>query len=120
MARQHRDILERSEDYAVRAVRLFQFLQAGEDRAGWVLGKQYLRSATSVGANIEEAQDAESKKDFIHKYGIAQKEARESRYWLRVMLRSGVVPEDRIAPLLREANELYAIITTIIRNAKGR
>ncbi|MEP0546782.1 MAG: four helix bundle protein [Rhodothermales bacterium] len=118
MENQARDILKRSEDYAVRAVKLFQHLQAGADRAGWVLGKQYLRSATSIGANIEEAQDAESRKDFVHKYGIAQKEARESRYWLRVMVRSGLVSEERIAPLLQEANELYAVITAIIRNAK--
>jgi four helix bundle protein len=99
-------------------VALFRHLQAGDDRAGWVLGKQYLRSATSVGANMEEAQGAESKRDFIHKCGIAQKEARESRYWLRVIVRSGIAPEDRIAPLLQETSELYAIITTIIRNAK--
>jgi len=61
---------------------LYRFLQEGKDGAGWVLGKQYLRAAPSIGANMEEAQSAETKADFIHKYGIAQKEAKESVYWL--------------------------------------
>jgi four helix bundle protein len=58
-----------------------------------VIGRQYLRSATSIGANVEEAQAAESRPDFIHKMGIAQKEARESLYWLRLLRASGIVPE---------------------------
>ena len=115
-----RDILERTEDYAVRAVRLFQHLQQQPDRAGWVLGKQFLRAATSVGANVEEAQAAESRKYFIHKYGIAQKEARESRYWLRVLLRSELLREQQVRPLLNEAGEIYAIITAILKSSKSR
>lgn len=83
-----------------------------------MLGKQFLHAATSVGANVEEAQDAESRKDFIHKYSIAQKEARESRYWLRVMLRSELIPEPRGRPLLEEGGEIYAIITAILRSSK--
>lgn len=114
------DMLMRTEDYAVRAVRLFQYLQRQEDRAGWVLGKQFLRAATSVGANVEEAQSAESKPDFIHKYGIAQKEARESRYWLRVVLRSNLLSEQRIRPLIDEAGEIYAVITAILKSSKSR
>ena len=73
-----------------------------------------------VGANVEEAQSAESKPDFIHKYGIAQKEARESRYWLRVMLRSNPLSEQRIRPLLDEAGEIYAVITAILKSSKSR
>ena len=75
------DIRSRSFDYALRAIKLYQHLQAGKDGAGWVLGKQYLRSACSIGANIEEAQASESRADFVHKLGIAQKEARESLYY---------------------------------------
>lgn len=112
-----RDIAQRTEDYAVRAVRLFLHLQEQPGRAGWIVGKQYLRAATSIGANVEEAQDAESRRDFIHKYSIARKEAREARYWLRLLLRAEIVAPVRIQPLLDETGEIYAILTGIIRSA---
>jgi hypothetical protein len=67
------DIRSRSFAYALRAVRLYQFLQGRKDGAGWVLGKQYIREACSIEANVAEAQSAESRLDFIHKLGIAQK-----------------------------------------------
>ena len=82
------------------------------------LGKQYLRAATSIGANIEEAQAGETRADFIHKYGIAQKEAKESHYWLRLLAESGIVPVRLFTPLMRETEELDAVITAIIRKAK--
>ena len=85
-----------------------------------MLGKQFLRAATSIGANVEEAQAAESRNDFIHKYSIAQKEAHETRYWLRVMIRSDLLPAPRVQPILDEAGEIYAIITAILRSSKGR
>ena len=75
------DIRSHSFGYALRAVRLYQYLQERKDGAGWILGKQYLRSGCSIGANIEEAQASESRADFVHKLGVAQKEARESLYW---------------------------------------
>ena len=74
------DIRARSFKFSFRAVKLSQFLQKQKDGAGWILGKEFLRAACSVGANIKEAQSAESRPDFIHKLGIAQKEARESLY----------------------------------------
>ena len=113
-----RDICQRSFAYALRAIKLYKFLQEKRDGAGWVLGKQYLRAATSIGANIEEAQSGETKADFIHKYGIAQKETKESHYWLRLLADSELVPARRLMPLMRETEELYAVITAIIRNAK--
>ncbi len=67
------DIRKRAFRYSLRAIRLYRFLQEGKDGVGWILGKQYLRAATSIGANLEEAQSAETKADFVHKYGIAQK-----------------------------------------------
>ena len=69
---------------------------------------------------MEEAQAGESRADFIHKYGIAQKEARESLYWLRLLAESGIVPLQRLRPLMKETEELYAVITGIIVSAKGR
>lgn len=112
------DIRERSFEYALRAIKLYQFLQFRKDGAGWVLSKQYLRSATSIGANIEEAQSGQSKADFIHKMSISQKEARESLYWLRLLVQSGIVSTNRLEPLIQETEELIAIITSIIRKTK--
>ena len=117
-AKPPKDIRKRSFQYALRAIRLYQFLQKGKDGAGWILGKQYLRAATSIGANVEEAQSGETKADFIHKYGIAQKETKESHYWLRLMADSEVVPAKRLSPLMRETEELYAVITAIIVKSK--
>ena len=116
--RKPRGIEERSFEYALRAIKLYRFLQEGKDSTGWILGKQYLRSATSVGANIAEAQSGQSTADFIHKLTISQKEARESSYWLRLMAQSGLVPHERIQPLIQETDEIITIITTIIRNTK--
>lgn len=74
------DIRERTLEYGVRAVRLYRALAEMKDGAALIIGKQFLRSATSIGANIAEALSGESPADFIHKYSIAQKEARESAY----------------------------------------
>ena len=113
-----RDIGERTLAYGVRAVRLYQALQERKDGAGHVIGRQFLRSATSIGANVAEAQSAESAADFIHKYSIAQKEIRESQYWLALMERAGLFSNDRLAELNQETNELTAIITSIIVKRK--
>lgn len=102
----------------MRAVELFRELQRQPDRAAWVVGKQFLRSATSIGANVEEAQDASSRRDFVHRYSIAQRKARETRYWLRIMSRTDMVSPEDAAPMLDEAGQLYAILTAIIRTAK--
>lgn len=112
------DIRERSFQYALRAINLFRATQARKDAAGRILGKQFLRSATSIGANIEEAQSGESRADFIHKYGIAQKEARESLYWLRLIAESGTMTRRQLEPLIQETNELISVITAIIVRAK--
>ncbi len=120
IADKSKDIRKRSFQYTLRAVKLYQYLQEQRKGAGWILGRQYLRAASSVGANIEEAQAAESRADFIHKLGIAQKEARESLYWLRVMAASELVPQVRIGPLTRETEELLNVITSIILNTKRK
>lgn len=112
------DIRERALQYALRAIKLYQALQEIKDGAGWILGKQYLRAATSIGANVEEAQAGESRADFIHKYGIAQKESRESLYWLRLLALSELVPHERVRWLMKETEELCAVITAIICSAK--
>ena len=115
-----REILPRSFAYALRAIKLYQYLQRRKDGAGWILGKQYLRAATSIGANIEEAQAGESRSDFVHKLGIAQKEARECRYWLHLLAQSGIIGKEKLEPLRRETEQLIGIITAIIVNTKNR
>lgn len=114
------DIRERTVQYAIRAIELFRFVQRGRDGAGRIIAKQYLRAATSVGANVEEAHSGESRADFIHKLGIAQKEARECSYWLRLMADSIVVSSQRLAPIRRETEETYAVLTAIIVNTKRK
>ncbi|NBC48328.1 MAG: four helix bundle protein [Gammaproteobacteria bacterium] len=84
-----------------------------------ILANQLLRSGTSIGANIEEAQASQSKADFLSKYSIACKEARETLYWLRLLAATEVVPEHRLSDLLTECNELIAILTAIIRKLRS-
>ncbi|MEI8194511.1 MAG: four helix bundle protein [Phycisphaerae bacterium] len=112
------EIQDRTKEYALRAIKLYRFLQQQRDGTGWILGKQYLRAATSIGANMAEAQSGESKSDFIHKCSIAQKEARESKYWLELLKKAELVPTSRIAGLLAETEELVSVITCIIVRAK--
>ena len=113
-----RDICDRTLDYSLRAVALFDHLQQGQNRSGWVISNQYLRSATSIGANIEEAQSGESRSDFSHKCAIALKESRESLYWLRLLQRAKIVSPDRLDPLINETRELVAILTAIVKKSK--
>ncbi|MGB7591311.1 MAG: four helix bundle protein [Terriglobia bacterium] len=112
------EIRARSFAYALRAIKLYQYLQSQTTGAGWILGRQYLRAATSIGANIEEAQSGESRADFIHKLGVAQKEARESLYWLRLLAESQIVPKGQMSPLMEETEELISVVTSIIVSAK--
>ncbi|XZE55893.1 four helix bundle protein [Planctomycetaceae bacterium SH139] len=111
------DLPERTFAFADRIVRLCLVLEDG-GRVSTTLANQLLRAGSSVGANVEEAQGAESKRDFTHKYSIACKEARETHYWLRLLAASEVLPGARLEPLTTEANELIAILTTIIKKSR--
>jgi len=104
-----RDIVERTFEFAANIVRLIDKLD-GESFSSRVLARQVLRSGTSVGANVEEAQAAESRADFIHKYNIALKEARETKYWLRLLATRGVVKNTDLGSLIRESDEICRII----------
>ena len=113
-------IRDRSFGYALRAIKLYRYLQKQDDGVGWILGKQYLRSACSVGANVEEAQAGESRADFAHKLGIAQKEARESLYWLRLLAESQTVPSGKLGPLVQATEEIIRILSSIILTTKKK
>lgn len=112
--RRRMDIQERTFQFAVRVVRLVDRLP--RTIAGMEVGRQLVRAATSVGANVEEADAAESKRDFVHKMKIAHKEAREARYWLEIV-QAALLDDDEVRDLIRESNELIHILQAIIRSA---
>ena len=107
------DIRSRTFEFSVQIIELYKFLQ--NEKKEYVLGKQLLRSGTSMGANVEEATAAQSKKDFIAKMSIALKEARETNYWLRLLKRTGFIKKDN---LINESSELMNILGAIIRTAR--
>ena len=116
------DIRERAFQFSVRIVKLCYFLER-ERLASKRLLDQLLDAGTSVGANLEEAQAGQSGRDFIHKNAISLKEARETRYWLRLLLATSDFSDpvsNRIQDLMGEANELALIIGKIIVNAKKK
>jgi len=111
------NITDRSFEFAVRIVKLCRFLEK-QDRVSRTLANQLLRSGTSVGANIEEAQAGQSKSDFIAKMSISRKEARETLYWLRLLKESDSVEADKLSEILKEADELVRILTAIVKSAQ--
>src|SRR6266705_3662481 len=109
---QPRDLKPRTKAFALRVIRLYSKLPKNNTVAQ-VLGKQVLRSGTSVGANYREASRSRSKAEFISKIGDCLKEIEETEYWLELLVDSGFVPQAKMAELLGEARQLIAIFTTI-------
>ncbi|MCL6512634.1 MAG: four helix bundle protein [Anaerolineae bacterium] len=112
-------IQDRAFEFACRIVRLHEYLCKKSETARRI-GNQLLNSGTSIGANLEEADAGQSRADFIAKCSIALKEARETHFWLRLLAATDQVSTDKIKPLTQEANEIVAILTTIVRKSKGR
>lgn len=111
------DIKERTFEFGVRIVRLVDTLP--RTVAGIEVGRQLVRSGTSIGANVEEADGAESKRDFAHKVRIARKEARETRYCLRIVRATGLSKDPQeVDSLAQESDELVRILSAIIKSAK--
>jgi four helix bundle protein len=108
------EIVELSFSFARRIVFLYRYLC--EEKNEYVLSKQVLRSGTSIGANVEEAQAAQSRKDFISKLTIASKEARETRYWLRLLIETGYLEASKphVKSLLGEIESINRLLTSII------
>jgi four helix bundle protein len=112
------DLLPRTKMFARRIIRLYCSL-GKTDVVAQVLGKQVLRSGTSVGANYREANRARSKAEFISKMGDCLKEADETLYWLELLTDEKIVPATKLQSLLTESNELVAIFITIIKKARS-
>ncbi len=108
---------EKSFDFALRVVKLFQYLQT--EKKEYVLSKQLLRSGTAIGALYREAEFAESKADFIHKLAIAQKECNESIYWLELLEASNYLTRTEFDSINTDAVELIKLLTSIIKTTKS-
>ena len=104
-------ILDKSFDFALKIIELYKILKSNNE---YILSKQLLRAGTSIGANIEEAIAAQSRKDFIHKLSIAAKEARETKYWLKLLNRSQLVELD-YNNYINKSDEIIRILTAIIK-----
>ncbi|WP_165024471.1 MULTISPECIES: four helix bundle protein [unclassified Dysgonomonas] len=110
-------VKDKSYKFAIRIVRLYKFLT--NDRNEFVLSKQLLRSGTAVGALVREAQNGESKADFIHKMGIAQKECDESIYWIELLKDTEYIKEYEFRTIHNDATEILKIIRSIILTSKN-
>jgi len=113
-----RDLPARTFEFARRIVKVCQLLDQSPGVSRTLAG-QLLRSASSIGANVEEGQASQSRADFISKYSIACKEARETHYWLRLLVASKMMPAARLSSLIDEANQLIAVLTTIVKKTRA-
>jgi four helix bundle protein len=111
-------IQEKSYDFAIRIVKLSRYL--ADEKKEYVLSKQVLRSGTSIGANVEEGIGGQSEKDFYAKLNIAYKEARETRYWLRILRDTNYLSGKEAKAILEDCEELLRIIGSIIRTMKTK
>jgi four helix bundle protein len=104
--------------FAIRFVKLSRYLY--REKKEYILSKQILRSGTSIGANIEEAIGGHSRRDFLHKISIAYKEARETRYWLKLLRDSNILQKRYAEPIIKDCDELIKLTASIIRTMKQK
>lgn len=109
---------EKSFLFALEIIQLYKFLI--KEKREFVLSKQLLRSGTSVGANIREAQNAQNPKDFVHKLAISQKECDESLYWLELLHQSGYISEELFQEHFSKATEILKMLKSSILTTKRR
>jgi len=109
-------IREKSYQFALRVIKLYQYIT--DKKFDNALGKQVLRSGTSIGALVEEAIQGESRMDFIHKLSIANKEANETLYWLRLLKDSDIISEKPALSMIKDCTEIIKLLTSIINTTK--
>ncbi|MBQ3707047.1 MAG: four helix bundle protein [Clostridia bacterium] len=114
--RERNPILEKSKRFAVRTIRLYQYMI--REKHEYVLSKQFLRSGTSIGANCREASRAQSRADFLSKLNIALKEADETAYWLELLYETDYLSAQQYQSIYRDADELTRILVAIVKSAK--
>ncbi|MEA3386970.1 MAG: four helix bundle protein [Patescibacteria group bacterium] len=112
-------VLDKSFKFAVRIVKLYKYLC--DEKKEYTLSKQLLRSGTSIGANINEAQAGQSKADFIAKMSIASKEARETKYWIDLLIKTNYLSNDEkhVESLLKDMEEIIKLLTSIVKSSQG-
>ena len=115
---QPQDLRTRTSEFALRIIRLYVSLPKTTEAQ--VIGKQVLRSGTSIGAHYREGYRAKSDADIVHKFETALQELDETDYWLDLLVKANIVPAQRVEPLIRETNELLAIFVTIVTKIKAR
>ena len=115
---QQKDLKKRAKESALRVIRLVEALPKG--RTADILGKQLLRSGTSIGANYRAACRARSNADFISKMGIVEEETDESLYWMELLIEAELVQAVKLESLMKEANELLAITVSSIKTARRK
>lgn len=111
-------IKNKSFAFSIRVINLYKYLI--KNKKEYVISKQLLRCGTSVGAMVREAQNAESKADFIHKLAIAQKECDESMYWIELLKETDYISEKEFNEIHKDANELLKILRSIILTTKQK
>jgi four helix bundle protein len=111
------DLRLRTKQFALRVIRLYAALPKRVEAD--VIGRQVLRSGTSIGANFREAHRARSDAEFVAKLGDCLKELEETSYWLELLVDSAIIPADRLSPLHQECDELIAILTTISKKVQA-
>jgi four helix bundle protein len=114
----NQDLRARTKSFALRIIQLYAALPKTTESQ--ILGKQVLRSGTSIGAQYREAQRAKSNADFISKIEGSLQELEETAYWLELLIDSGIVQEERLRPLRGETEELIAIFVTVVKRVKGK
>jgi len=111
------EMKKRTKQFALRVIKLCEALPKG--KTADVIGRQLLRAGTSVGANYRAACRAKSNADFIYKLGIVEEEADESLFWMELLVESGIVEEKRLADLMKETDEIIAIVVSSIKTSRG-
>lgn len=111
-------IENKSFQLAIRIVRLYKFLC--EEKKEYILSKQLLRAGTSIGANVTESQQAQSKPDFVSKISIALKEASETKYWIKLLGATEYLSENQTKSILDDCVEIEKILVTILKSAKNQ
>ena len=115
MVKKDNIIREKSYKFALSIIELYRVLHENRE---FVLSQQVLRSGTSIGANVEEATAAQSRKDFISKMSIASKEARETNYWLRLLRDSKLIDAKDLSLLIDESEQLVKLLTSIVKTSQ--
>jgi len=111
-------LMDKSLDFAVRIAKLAQFLSI--EKNDYVLSRQVLKSGTSIGANIREAQYAQSGADFVSKLSIALKEGAETQYWLEVLSRADYITSKQYSSLRADCNRLVGLLVRVVKRMKSK